>query len=262
MTVHIETTGRGSPLVMLHGVAMHSGLWQPLLPWLAERHRVLLVDLPGHGHSAAVAPYTLDTLTSAVAEAVAASLPKGSAPPLVLGWSLGGAIALNWALMAPERVAGLILTATSPCFVARHDWPHAMQADALQRFGDELAVSYRFTLMRFLTLNVQGSDNARAALAPLRRHLFARGEPSPTVLKAALQLLAAIDLRDRLASIHTPAIVIAGERDALAPAAAGRWLAGALPDARFELVAGAGHAPFLSHPEAFTKAFAGFSGGS
>ena len=58
--------GRGPPLVLLHGWAMHSGLWAPLLPRLAERYRVHPVDLPGHGHSAPVAPYTLDAVAAAV----------------------------------------------------------------------------------------------------------------------------------------------------------------------------------------------------
>ena len=60
MSVHVESVGRGRPLVMLHGWAMHSGLWFPLLPRLIERYRMHLVDLPGHGYSdALVAPPAL-----------------------------------------------------------------------------------------------------------------------------------------------------------------------------------------------------------
>ena len=51
MTVHIETVGRGAPLILLHGWAMHSGLWTPLLSPLANHFQLHLVDLPGHGHS-------------------------------------------------------------------------------------------------------------------------------------------------------------------------------------------------------------------
>ena len=115
MTVHIETVGRGAPLIMLHGWAMHSGLWTPLLSPLTNHFQLHLVDLPGHGHSGAVEPYTLDEITGAVARA----LDTVRSPLTLLGWSLGGAVALAWALAAPSRIARLILTGTTPCFVQR-----------------------------------------------------------------------------------------------------------------------------------------------
>lgn len=254
--VHVETAGQGSPLVLLHGWALHSGLWGPLLPWLAARHRVHAVDLPGHGHSAVTDPYTLDAIVAAVDAAV----PAGE-PLAVLGWSLGGAVAMAWARARPARVARLALVCTSPRFIAGPDWPHAMGEATLARFGDELSVAYRITLQRFLSLQLHGSDQGRAALALMRKHLFARGEPAPEVLGAALRILGAIDLRADAASIVQPTRVIAGDRDTLAPAAAGRWLAATMPGATYAEIAGAGHAPFLSHPEAFRRALEGFVDG-
>lgn len=247
MSLHVESTGSGPPLVLLHGWAMHSGLWSPVLPKLASRFRVHLVDLPGHGHSAPTEPYTLAAIAAAVA-ARCASLPE---PPIVLGWSLGGAVALQWALDKPDAVAKLVLVSTSPCFVARDDWPHAMSGETLRRFGDELAASYPSTLQRFVTLQVQGSEHVREILAQMRAQLLARGEPSRQSLKDALEVLAAIDLRTRLGAVGQPALVIAGERDTLVPPAAGAWLAATLPAGRLAPIAGAAHAPFLSHPEAF-----------
>ena len=60
--LHVESAGHGPPIVLLHGWAMHSGLWGPLVPRLARRYRVHAVDLPGHGHSAALASFTLDAV--------------------------------------------------------------------------------------------------------------------------------------------------------------------------------------------------------
>ncbi len=254
--VHVESVGQGPPLVLLHGWALHSGLWGPLLPRLAARHRVHAVDLPGHGHSAATDPFTLEEIVAAVDAAV----PVGE-PLAVLGWSLGGAVAMTWARSQPARIARLALVCTSPRFVAGPDWPHAMAAATLSRFGDELSVAYRATLQRFLSLQLHGSDPDRAALALMRKHLFARGEPAPEVLGAALGILAAIDLRADAPSIAQPTRVIAGDRDTLAPPAAGRWLAAAMPDATYAEIGGAGHAPFLSHPDAFDHALGGFLDG-
>lgn len=258
MSLHVASEGSGPPLVLLHGWAMHSGLWLPVLPQLAARHRVHMVDLPGHGYSATSEPYTLAGVAAAVAAALA-SLPE---PPTVLGWSLGGAVALQWALAAPRAIARLVLVSTTPCFVRRDDWPQAMSALTLSRFGDELAASYPATLQRFLTLQVQDSERAREVLAQLRRQWSgsARGAP-PQALRAALDVLAATDLRGQVAGIEHPALIISGERDTLVPAAAGAWLAAALPAGRHAPIAGAAHAPFLSHPEAFFAALQEFGDG-
>ena len=261
MSVQVESSGRGPPLVLLHGWAMHSGVWLPLLPRLTEHHRVHCVDLPGHGYSAPVAPYAIAALADAVAGAIAALPDLAHGSPTVLGWSLGGTIALEWARTRPGSVRALVLTASTACFVRRPDWPHAMAPTTLAQFSDEFAVSYRRTLLRFLTLQVQGSEHGRGALAQLRSHLFDRGEPDPAILRAALGLLATTDMRTVVGAIATPTLVIGGERDTLVPSDALRWLAAVLPRARLEIIPGAAHAPFLSHPDAFVAALERFCDG-
>jgi pimeloyl-[acyl-carrier protein] methyl ester esterase len=252
----IDSAGAGPPLVLLHGWAMHSGLFTPLLPYLTRRFRVHRVDLPGHGLSATIAPYALDTIIASIAAALARSATDTNAPLTLLGWSLGATIALRWARKDPARIARLILTGATPCFVAQPDWPHAMAAATLRQFGDELAVSYRLTLQRFVALQVHGSEHARAVHAQLRGELFARGEPSRAVLHDALELLAGTDLRAEVGAIAQATTVIAGGRDALTPPAAGEWLARALLRGDFRLIPGAAHAAFLSHSEAFVAAIA------
>ena len=236
---------------------MHGGVFAPLVPALARRHRVHVVDLPGHGASAPVAPYDLAALANALDGATA----DEKEPLALLGWSLGGTVALEFARTRPSRVRSLALVATTPSFVARPDWPHAMAPATLTRFGDELRVAYRATLMRFLTLQVQGSDEGRRTLAALRERLFARGDPDPRQLDAALSVLRDADLRPSLPGVRVPALVIGGARDALVPLAATKALATALPDATHRTIEGAAHAPFLSHPAAFAAALDGFGDG-
>ena len=254
LSVHIESAGRGRPLVLLHGWAMHSGLWLPLLPRLIDRYRVHSVDLPGHGYSSSVAPFDVATLANDVAATVSELPDVAVTAPVVLGWSLGGLVALEWARARPGTMRALVLVAATACFVQRPDWPHAMAPATLVQFGDELAASYRRTLLRFLTLQVQSSDHGLAALALLRNHLFDRGEPDRETLRAGLALLAATDLRGAIAGIEVPTLVIGGDRDTLVPSDSLRWLAASLPHATLALIPGAAHAPFLSHPKDFVVA--------
>ena len=251
--LHVESVGAGPPLVLLHGFAMHGGLFAPLLPMLARRHRVHVVDLPGHGHSAKVPVRSLED----TADLVAASVGE-AADAVVLGWSFGGQVALEWARRRPHAIGRLLLVCTTPSFVTRDGWSCAMAPATLQRFGDELRVAYRLTLQRFLTLQVQGSEAGRATLAQLRTRVFERGDPPAQALAATLRLLLDTDLRFALAAIGITARVVCGTRDTLAPAAAGQWLAGALPHADHRAIDGAAHVPFLSHPAAFADAVRGF----
>ena len=243
----VDSAGHGPPLVLLHGWAMHSGVWGGIVAQLARSHRVHAVDLPGHGHSAPVAPCTLDAMVAAVD----ASLADEARPLAVLGWSLGGLVAMRWAESRPARVNRLALVCTTPRFVAGADWPHAMNAEAIARFGDELHVAWKLTVQRFLALQVHNSEHGRATLAAIREQLWARGEPSRSALSATLDVLVGADLRAAARRITQPTIVIAGRRDTLTPTAAGRWLAAAIPGAQFAEIAGSAHAPFLSHRDEF-----------
>jgi len=244
--LHVEAAGHGPPVVLLHGWAMHSGVWGPLPAHLAKRHRVHAVDLPGHGRSRPVDPFTLDGIVAALE----ATFDDDARALAVLGWSFGGMIALRWARVHPERIARLALVCTTPRFVAGQDWPHAMSQQTLSRFGDELHIAWKETVQRFLALQIKGGEHARAVLAGLRAQLYARGEPSPRVLAAGLEVLRNADLRAEVRAIEQPALVIAGSRDTLTLPAAGEWLAATLPHARFALIDGAAHAPFLSHAAA------------
>ncbi len=256
--LHVDVAGEGPPLVLLHGFALHGGLFAPVVPALARTHRVHAVDLPGHGHSATHAATLADMV-----EQVAAVVTPLRAPATVLGWSLGGMVAQRLALAHPELVQRLVLVCTTPRFVTGPDWPPAMAPQTLARFGDELRVSYRATLQRFLTLQVQGRGEGgvvgRDVLATLRDSLFARSVPSAATLAAALAILADTDLRADAARIAQRTLVVTGPRDALTPAAAGEWLAQHLPDARYVSISGAAHAPFLSHPAAFLAALQDFA---
>ena len=253
--LYVEASGAGPPLVLLHGFAMHGGLFAPLLPALTPHFRVHVVDLPGHGRSPSIDNSDMSALAAAIDDATATI----GQPLTVLGWSLGGQAALQWSRARPHRIRRLVLVATTPAFVVRDDWTCAMTAATLARFGDELRVAYRLTLLRFLTLQIRGSDDGRRTLALLRERLFERGEPTSASLAATLAMLATTDLRRAVPDVRAPALVIGGDKDTLVPLAATHALAAALPHATHATITGAAHAPFLSHPRPFIDALRAFT---
>ncbi|MFZ5522912.1 MAG: pimeloyl-ACP methyl ester esterase BioH [Pseudomonadota bacterium] len=242
--LHVEVIGQGEPLVMLHGWGMHGGIWRDTSAQLAEHFQVHCVDLPGHGASAPVAAFKLGSVVGHLAAQFDQSIT-------VCGWSLGGQIALHWAMREPEQIKRLALVTTTPCFIERDDWPFGMPQDTLLQFADDLEKNHSTTLRRFLGLQVRGSERERELLSNFRGSLFSRGEPDLDSLRGGLAILRESDLRSVLPQIMQPALVIAGERDKLSPAEASRFLARTLPNARLLEIKGAAHAPFMSHREEF-----------
>jgi len=241
--MHVAVTGQGPPLVLLHGWAMHAGIFAPLVRRLRPHCTLYLVDLPGHGLGRPVqGPFTLPALV----EALARQLPRA----VWLGWSLGGLLALALGRSRPDLVRGLVLLASSPRFTRAPDWPRGVDPALIEGLARDLARDYRGTLDRFLGLEAFGSDHAREELRMLRTHVFERGSPDPAVLEDGLALLHDTDLREVLPALAAPSLWLAGRRDRLVHWQAMQVAAAAAPGATFHCLAGAGHAPFLGHAEA------------
>jgi pimeloyl-[acyl-carrier protein] methyl ester esterase len=241
MTLFSRHQGVGPPLVMLHGWGMNAAVWEPLLPGLSEHFSVTVIEMPGHGAS----PVARDPGLAGWARECLAVAPQNAH---WLGWSLGGQVALQAAIVAPERVNGLTLLASTPCFVQAPGWPAAMPTRMFEQFGDALGADSGATLMRFLGLQVKGAEHARQTLRLLREEIDKRPAASIAGLQQGLRLLADTDLRAELSQLACPSHWLFGARDTLVPAAVIGALPGLLPGASIDVIDGAGHAPFLSHP--------------
>jgi pimeloyl-[acyl-carrier protein] methyl ester esterase len=250
--MYIDTRGSGADLVLIHGWAMHGGIFAPLLPWLEAHFRLHLVDLPGHGRSAASAE---PVEPRACAALIASRVPAAA---IWAGWSFGGLVSLQAALTLPAPPRGIVQIAASPCFVANADWPHGVAADVFVQFGDGLRRDYRGTIERFIALETLGSAHAHAELRELKAHVFERGEPAPAALQQGLHALQTSDLRANLPGLRVPSLWIAGRRDRLVPAGALRWAAQNSRDADCVEFA-SGHAPFLGHAPELAAAIAAFA---
>jgi len=242
--LHVEVSGNGPPLVLLHGWAMHGGVFAPLVERLRARFTLHVVDLPGHGGSRDCAvPLRLEPCVEAVATAVPEGAPW-------CGWSLGGLIALHAAATRPGTVTALAMLCASPRFVRGEDWPFGVSAEIFREFARGLREDYRGTLERFVALEALGSDHAREETRALRDALFARGEPTAAVLADGLAMLESTDLRGALPRLAVPSLWLAGRRDRLVDPRGMAASAGLAPQSRAVVVEHAGHAPFLTHADA------------
>lgn len=239
--LYVQTIGRGPDIVLVHGWGMHSGIWEDVIEALVDDYRVTYLDLPGHGYSRFTATgHSLQSLTRIVTAA---------APPRAVwvGWSLGGLIAQRLAIDAPERVEKLVLVSSSPCFVRRPDWPHAMEYRLLHAFAENLSRDYRATLKRFLALEVHGGEHEVTLLRQLREIVFQHGDPDTETLRDGLTILENTDLRSELGRIACPTLLLLGRRDKLVPVSAGSATQYLLADGRLYIFERAAHAPFFSH---------------
>lgn len=247
MNLYIDRQGNGPvPVILLHGWAMHGGVFEDLINALRERCTLYVVDLPGHGYSRDSA---LPLAPKACAAAIAEATPAG----LWLGWSLGGLIAQTAALTLPDHVRALGVLCSTPKFSRSEDWPYGSDPMLVRQLAADLETDYHATIERFLALEAMGSQDPRGELRHLRSLVFARGEPDLRILQEGIRILDQTDLRREIPHLRQASVWISGRRDRLAASSAMRWAA-EQSGGRFSEIEHAGHAPFFGHVDAVVAA--------
>lgn len=240
-----------TPLVLLHGWGTRPAIFDALACALRSRRDVHVLALPGYEERERSVAYTMPSLV----DDIAAAAPSRC---VVAGWSLGGQIALEWALKKPGQVEALALIGSTPSFVQRPEWLCAVEPALLQSFSEGLDVDRDVTLKRFASLQAQGDTQMKAVALALRECLPAEAVASTATLQHGLRVLLETDSRQALREIGQDALVIHGDRDRLVPYPAGEYLASAIRRARMQPIACAAHAPFLSQPDAVARALEDF----
>jgi len=241
--------GHGPPLVLLHGLGSSRNDWLLQLPTFIPRHRVIALDLRGHGGSPKPPrPYHLENF----AADVALLLQRLDAQPAhVLGISLGGAVAQQLALDFPELVRSLVLVNTAARFVSE-SWQQRLmgvrRVAGVYLFGmDRVAEGVALRLF------------PKPEQAPLRQETVERLRNNDVAAyRATLWAIARFDVRARLGEIACPTLVVAGDEDSTVPLASKRLLVERIPHSRLEIIAGSGHATPVDQPEAFNRVVLAF----
>ncbi len=240
----IEAGGGDRVLVLLHGVSGRAEVWRPLLPALAASgRRVLAWEMPGYADPSEPPCTDFDGWRAALAEALDEA---GVARCALLGHSLGGMIALDFAAALPQRVEALLLACTTPSFGASSG--AAQQAFLRHRLGPLEEGGTMAALAEALIPSMAAEAAPHEMLAVHRRLMAAIPADS---YRAAIRALVHFDRRAALPGIECPALCIAGEQDRIATPAVMQAMARRLPRAEFEPLPAAGHLAPFERPTAF-----------
>ncbi|MEI7645037.1 MAG: 2-succinyl-6-hydroxy-2,4-cyclohexadiene-1-carboxylate synthase [Chloroflexales bacterium] len=255
MDTHTITTGTGPPILLLHGFTGSAAEWADLTPRLAPRRQVVAVNLPGHG---ALSVRTC-SMEHAVADLLATMESLGHTQFDVVGYSLGGRVALHLAIAAPERVRSLILESASPGLAdpaeraARAAADNAL-ADQIMAQGVEWFADYWQNIPLFAS---QASLPAETRAALRARRL----RNTPAGLASSLRGMGTgrqESLWQRLGELAMPALLITGALDTKF-VAINQQMATLMPNARHVSLPATGHAAHLERPQAFADLVVGYT---
>lgn len=245
-----EERGAGEPILLIQGLGYTLEMWHRTVPALAARYRVIAMDNRGVGRSDVPSgPYPIALMA---ADAAAVLTAAGAASAHVLGLSMGGYIAQELALSAPDRVRSLVLTATGCAgpqgVLAEREVLNKLVARATMTPEEGIRV-----MIPYIYDSGTPRERIEEDLA-IRLRTF----PSAKGYMAQLQGIAAWGSFTRLRRIGVPTLVIHGESDRLVPPANGRLLGREIPGARLLMLPHASHLFFSDQPEIAHRAVLNF----
>lgn len=251
VALHHVIEGEGPPLLLLGSLGTTLAMWDPQLPALTERHRVIRVDHRGHGGSPVPAgPYAMADLGGDV---LALLDHLGLERAHVCGLSIGGMIGQWLAIHAAERIDRLVLLCTSPHMPPAEAWHE--RATAVRDAGTPAAVADA-VVARWLT------PEHAAAHPEVVEGLRAMIDSTPAEGYAACcEAIADMDLRPLLKRIRAPTLVVAGRQDPATPPAVAEAIAGAVAGARLEVLDPGAHLINVERPAQVSRLIAEHLGG-
>jgi proline iminopeptidase len=265
VSLYVEVSGQGDPLVLMHGGPGLDHVSLTTFRELADRHTVVLYDHRCNGRSTGeVTSMTFENLT---ADADALREQLGFERWAVLGHSFGGHVALEYTLRYPERVSRLVLLDTAG--EARWSQEHAAEVLAGRGYGPKtVAVARRYYDGRIApkdfvrgAIRLMPAYDHRFSLVRLAREMLAGGwrmKTRPEALVFGGQMMRGWTVMDRIGEIRVPTLVIAGHDDFLFPPESQALLAAGIPNARLRIVERAGHSPHSERPVETLAAVADF----
>ncbi len=260
LALNVEREGAGRPLLLLHGLTGSLRTWDPFLDRFGTVARTVAVDLIGHGDSDAPLEPSRYAMDRCVADLVELLDLLGLDRVAVLGYSMGGRIALQLAATRPERVEAVIVESGSPGLATSEERAARRASDEALAVAIELdgvaAFVDRWERMPLFAPQARLPEEQRAALRTQRLR------NRPVGLANSLRGMGTgqqESLWDRLETLRAPALVVVGELDEKYREIGAQMVA-RLPAAALEVVPGAGHAVHVERPAELAKVVVRFLG--
>ncbi len=206
--LYSNTTGTGQDLVLLHGWGFNGDVFNPLIDQYSQSYRISVIDLPGHGRS--------DEVSGGIdnwCDEIIKILPKN---PILLGWSLGGLLAIN--IASKIKTQKLILVASTPKFVKTSNWAFGIDAQNFKEFSDNLNLNLSKGLKRFVSLQSSNREKIKALNQSIENL-----PASNLALNQGLKILLEVDLTNEYLNLDIEKQVILGAKDTLVPNAIENW---------------------------------------
>lgn len=238
-------------LVFIHGWGLNTTVFESISEKLANIFTISFIDLPGYG-------YNVEQLAQCSFEELLEQLNEVITPnSVLLGWSLGGLIAMKYSLKYPKKLRGLITVCSSPCFTQQEvnskiEW-EGMPKRTLKAFNRILKPTNKDQICdKFLAIQAIGSPSIRKDIRALKQVILKQPRPTYESLMFGLKLLEEVDLRDELNNLEIPSLHCFGNFDRLVPnSVTNYWKK--IKNANVELFEKSAHNPFLSEQEEFIK---------
>lgn len=246
--LHYDEIGSGRPVVFLHGWAMSARVWR-FQQQLDPACRLIFLDQRGHGQSSPAEGYTVQDFAG---DLVAFFEKMELTDAVLIGWSLGVQVSLQAFPELMSRLAALVLVGGSPRFTSSDDYPHGQAPLEVKGMGLRLRRDYQKTMGEFFKgMFAEGEMDAAQYQRIVHEIVMGGRSADPDAVRQALQILSTVDLREGLPAVDRPVLLVHGELDSICPAAASAYMAEQLPRATLRIMAGCGHAPFMTRPEEF-----------
>lgn len=256
MLLNYSDDGPGPVVVLLHGFPLDHTIWNPQRASIGSVYRLIAPDLRGHGESAAPdGIYTMEEMALDVHDLIEA---LGIHEPVVLGGhSMGGYVAQAYAALFPDRIRGLVLVNTRAGADSAEAARTREETAAKVEESEDTEPVVESMISKVLS---KSTLEHRPKLVEKVRHIM-RKTPARAVAGALRGMARRPDRLELLRTISVPALVIAGENDAIVPLDETRQMADALPNGHLEVIPDCGHLASLENPEATNNALLSFLNG-
>ena len=255
--LYYETCGTGTPVVLLHGLCADGASWLTVKRSLSKHHQLIIPDNSLSGRSSyKKPPLSIAELAADVKTVLEALDIKRAA---IVGHSMGGYVAQEFAIMHPEATAALVLESTAQCSSRRNNALFSAMAALLEKTGHN-DVFWR-TMAPWLfscVLYEEKPEYVEMVIKAIREYPLL---PSLENFRRQTALIASFDSRGRLGGVRVPCLVMAGARDILILPEESRALASAIAGSRFLQLPDLGHTIHFESPEEFAEAALMFLGG-